>query len=169
VLLAGTGTWVVIVGSTLDNLMETRDLVNHRGGTCHGVKVGVSVPDQRDAVVEQAKERWGRLDVIANYAGRVGLPGSVADIALTAWEHCRNACYSWARAPGHLLPGKRAIVTGGALGVGIETAWASAGAETASPPTRSTSGVSPRIAGWRSSVSSNTHAFAEQAHPAAGS
>jgi len=149
--------------------METRYLVNHRGGTCHGVKVGVSVPDQRDVVVEQAKERWGRLDVIANYVGLVGLPGSVADIVLAAWEHCRNACYSWAKAPGHQLPGKRAIVTGGASGVGIETAWAPAGVETASPPTRSTSGVSPRMAGWRSSVSSNTHASAEQAQAAAGS
>jgi NAD(P)-dependent dehydrogenase (short-subunit alcohol dehydrogenase family) len=88
VLLACAGARVVMVDSVPDNLIETRDLISERGGTCHSVEADVTVPDECAAVVEQATEKWGRLDVLVNNVGIPGPPGTVVDVDLAAWEHC---------------------------------------------------------------------------------
>jgi NAD(P)-dependent dehydrogenase (short-subunit alcohol dehydrogenase family) len=88
VLLAEAGARVLIVDSVPDNLIETRDLISERGGTCDSVQADVSVPDECAAIVEQATQKWGRLDVLVNNVGIPGPPGTVTDVDLAAWEHC---------------------------------------------------------------------------------
>jgi len=66
---ARTGARVVVAGRRPEPLEETRALVERLGGECVAVPTDVREPEQSDALVEAALERFGPIDVLVNNAG----------------------------------------------------------------------------------------------------
>jgi hypothetical protein len=66
--LARLGAAVVVAGRREDALAETVRLIEKRGGRAAGRPTDVRQPDEVDALVVAAVERYGRLDVLVNNA-----------------------------------------------------------------------------------------------------
>ena len=66
--LARTGASVVVAGRRPEALAETVELVEARGGRATAQSTDVRQPDQVDALVAAAVERFGRVDVLVNNA-----------------------------------------------------------------------------------------------------
>jgi NAD(P)-dependent dehydrogenase (short-subunit alcohol dehydrogenase family) len=66
--LARTGAAVVVAGRRLDPLGETVALIEGKGGSGLAQQTDVRQPDQVDALVDAAVERFGRVDVLVNNA-----------------------------------------------------------------------------------------------------
>jgi NAD(P)-dependent dehydrogenase (short-subunit alcohol dehydrogenase family) len=66
--LARVGAAVVVAGRRPDPLAETVGLIKERGGRGHGHPTDVRQPDQVEALVATAVERFGRVDVLVNNA-----------------------------------------------------------------------------------------------------
>jgi NAD(P)-dependent dehydrogenase (short-subunit alcohol dehydrogenase family) len=66
---------------------ETVRLIEQQGGEAHFVETDVSVPDQVDALVQAAVNRWHRLDFAVNNAGIEGTPFvKVTDYSIDVWD-----------------------------------------------------------------------------------
>ncbi|OIJ86711.1 SDR family NAD(P)-dependent oxidoreductase [Streptomyces colonosanans] len=88
VLLADAGAHVVVVDSAPEHMEETQKLIAERGGESLAVTADVTDPDACAAVVEQAMDAWGQLDVLVNNVGVAGPSGTVLDVDLLAWDQC---------------------------------------------------------------------------------
>lgn len=71
-------------GATEDDLQETVDLVEAKGGKIVALKGDVRVPEDVDAVVAQGLERFGYIDVVVSNAG-VTLTGLSWEISEEDW------------------------------------------------------------------------------------
>ncbi len=67
--LAHTGAELVICGRRAEPLERVRDAIERVGGTCLAVPTDVREPEQVEALVAAALERFGRIDVLVNNAG----------------------------------------------------------------------------------------------------
>jgi citronellol/citronellal dehydrogenase len=67
--LARTGATVVICGRRSKPLEAVRSAIEATGGACLAVPTDVREPDQVEALVEAALERFGALDLLVNNAG----------------------------------------------------------------------------------------------------
>lgn len=56
------------------------------GGTAEAVGLDVTEEDQWAAVLDDARRRHGRLDVLVNNAGILGGDGSIEDLSLDTWR-----------------------------------------------------------------------------------
>jgi 3alpha(or 20beta)-hydroxysteroid dehydrogenase len=81
-LLTSEGAKVVI-GDILDD--EGKALADELGEAARYVHLDVTQPDLWDAAVSTATEEFGKLSVLVNNAGIVGL-GSLKNIDLTRWQ-----------------------------------------------------------------------------------
>lgn len=88
VLLAKAGARVVAVDLTLDHLTETRALIESAGGTCITISGDVTSEEDCQAIVAEALETWGRIDILVNNVGIAGSAASVVDLEMSDWEHC---------------------------------------------------------------------------------
>ena len=66
--LARTGAAVVVAGRRSEALTETVELIAAKGGRAGAQATDVRQPDQVDALVAEAVERFGRVDVLVNNA-----------------------------------------------------------------------------------------------------
>jgi NAD(P)-dependent dehydrogenase (short-subunit alcohol dehydrogenase family) len=117
---AEAGADVVICARRVERLQETRKLVEAQGRRCVAVRADVAVPDDCAAVVQQAMDELGRVDVLINNAGiGTAYPASretpeqfrqVIDINL-------NGSYWMAQACGRVMqPGSAIVNIGSVLG-----------------------------------------------------
>jgi citronellol/citronellal dehydrogenase len=67
--LARTGARVAICGRRPEPLEETRTAIEAAGGECLAVPTDVREPEEVDAFVDAALERFGAIDVLVNNAG----------------------------------------------------------------------------------------------------
>lgn len=88
VLLAAAGARVVLVDRSVDNMKETAELIAERGGESLPLAADASDEDSCAAVVAQAVEKWGRVDVLVNNVGTAGPVGTVVDVDIDAWDAC---------------------------------------------------------------------------------
>lgn len=68
-LLADVGASVVVSGRDADRLQATVKEIEGRGGTIAGVVGDVAKREDVDRLVDETKQRFGRLDVVVNNAG----------------------------------------------------------------------------------------------------
>jgi 3-oxoacyl-[acyl-carrier protein] reductase len=68
-LLAEHGAAVVVSGRDAARLQKAVQELEERGASVHGVVADVAKREDADRLVEAAKERYGRLDLLVNNAG----------------------------------------------------------------------------------------------------
>jgi citronellol/citronellal dehydrogenase len=67
--LARTGARVAVCGRRPEPLEATRAAIEEAGGECLAVPTDVREPEQVDALLDAALERFGQIDVLVNNAG----------------------------------------------------------------------------------------------------
>ena len=118
--LAGAGADVVICARRVERLEDTRAQVEALGRQCLAVPADVAVPDDCTRVVEQAMERFGRVDVLVNNAG-IGTAVPATREAPEQFEKVidinLNGSYWMAQACGRVMqPGSAIVNIGSVLG-----------------------------------------------------
>ena len=112
--LAAHGARVAVCGRTQAKLDATVAAIELSGGEALAVAADVRKPDQIEAAVRAAGQRWGGLDILVNSAAgnflcpAVGLSpngfGTVVDIDLKGTFNACKAAFEWlARAGGSVL------------------------------------------------------------------
>ncbi|MBE0535354.1 MAG: SDR family oxidoreductase [Phycisphaerae bacterium] len=82
---ARKGAAVVLAARREDKLRDIQDAILAFNQKCIFVKTDVTDEAQVAALFDRAEERFGRVDILINNAGR-GLKAEVADIALEEWQ-----------------------------------------------------------------------------------
>jgi len=90
--LAGQGANVVVTSRSEDQIRETAEEIESAGGSALAVRADVTCPEQVQAVVEQALERFGQVDVLVNNAGSFRAIGPVWEVDPEVWwsDHKTN-------------------------------------------------------------------------------
>ncbi|MDO9454849.1 SDR family oxidoreductase [Nocardioides sp.] len=106
-LLAARGAHVVVGARRRERLDDVVARITAGGGTAVATVVDVRRRDDLVALVDLARQRFGRLDVIVNNAG-VSPIGPMSDVAVDAWEamidvNLRGTLYGIAAALPHFL------------------------------------------------------------------
>jgi citronellol/citronellal dehydrogenase len=83
--LARAGTSVVVCGRRLEPLERTCEAVTELGAECLAVSADVREPEQVEALVDAALERFGRIDVLVNNAGGQFI-APAEEISLNGWR-----------------------------------------------------------------------------------
>jgi 3-oxoacyl-[acyl-carrier protein] reductase len=83
--LAQAGMDVVLMARTAAELEETRGHVAALGRSALAVRADVGCPEEVRAAVDQALERFGRIDVLVNAAGRQPPIGPLAENDAADW------------------------------------------------------------------------------------
>src|ERR1700676_1629607 len=77
---AREGARVLCVDHHLDSAQQTVDMIPPKGGTAAAFKADVTRNAELKTMVEDAKARWGRIDILHNNVG-VSLAGGAAELA----------------------------------------------------------------------------------------
>ena len=85
VLYAREGARVLAVDINLAAAEETRRIAGDEGGTCSAAQVDVTDADAVRAMVAQAIDRYGRIDILHNNVGITEV-GGPEEISEQAWE-----------------------------------------------------------------------------------
>jgi NADP-dependent 3-hydroxy acid dehydrogenase YdfG len=83
--LAGHGASVALVARCRDRLQALAAEIDEAGGTALAVEADITDRTQAEGAVQQAVERFGRLDTLVNNAGLMVL-GSVVDADPEEWD-----------------------------------------------------------------------------------
>src|SRR5665647_2008704 len=87
---AREGARVLCVDHHLESAQETVDMIGAKGGTAVAFRADVTKNAELEAMVEEARTRWGRIDILHNNVG-VSLSGGDAellDFTEEALERC---------------------------------------------------------------------------------
>ena len=85
-LFAREGAEVICVDRVLERAEETVTMVTAEGGKAFAHQADVSKTADCAAIIEAAKTRWGRLDILVNNVGIGGGDGPVHRIEEAAWD-----------------------------------------------------------------------------------
>jgi len=77
---AREGARVLCVDHNLDSAQETVDMIGAKGGAAAAFKADVTRNAELKAMVEDARSRWGRVDILHNNVG-VSLAGGDAELS----------------------------------------------------------------------------------------
>jgi citronellol/citronellal dehydrogenase len=95
--LARTGASVVICGRRAEPLAAVQAEIEAHGGSCLAFPADIREPDQVEALVEAALQRFGRIDLLVNNAGgQFSAPAE--EISANGWRavHRLTVDASWA-------------------------------------------------------------------------
>jgi NAD(P)-dependent dehydrogenase (short-subunit alcohol dehydrogenase family) len=85
-LYARDGARVVVSDIDEAGGAETVRLISEAGGEAIFVRADVAQPEENEALVRRAVEKFGRLDIACNNAGVGGEQAPVADYSLEGWQ-----------------------------------------------------------------------------------
>lgn len=83
---ATAGAKVIVSDINESNGQETVQLIQEAGGEASFITCDVSQPEQVNALINQAVERYGRLDIGVNNAGIGGKFAKILDQTLSDWN-----------------------------------------------------------------------------------
>jgi len=87
VALGREGAAILLAARSLEGLKETAGEVRAAGGKAEIVQADLSEPDSARKIVDAAKGKWGRLDLLINNAG-VTHSASLEETAVEDWDKC---------------------------------------------------------------------------------
>lgn len=85
-LFAKEGAKVLVSDIDTDDGQDVVKQIKNNGGEASFFKADVSKPEEQEALVEAAMEKYGALHITFNNAGIVGPVGPVADIPIEEWD-----------------------------------------------------------------------------------
>ncbi|HET8522552.1 MAG TPA: SDR family NAD(P)-dependent oxidoreductase [Thermomicrobiales bacterium] len=85
-VLAREGAKVAALARTADRVEDVVDQINASGGEAIPLVADVSNPAQMEAVITQAGEQWGRLDIVVANAGINGVWTSLEELTPDEWN-----------------------------------------------------------------------------------
>lgn len=85
-LLAASGASVVVSSRKAEALLEVVEAIEDAGGVAHAVPANAGEPDQAEACVAAAVERFGALDLLVNNAATNPYFGAATDIDLARYD-----------------------------------------------------------------------------------
>ncbi len=103
ILFAREGARVLLVDRDPEAANDTLAMIEAEGGEAAVHQADVTAPEDCQAMVAAAVERWGRLDILHNNVG-IGSLGSVVDTDLDDWNRVLNV-----NVTGMMLAGKYAV------------------------------------------------------------
>lgn len=83
--LAAAGARVVVTARTVEQLEETRALIDSEGGSCSAVPLDVLDEGAIEAAFTEIESRHGRIDLLVNNAGTSGPGGLPWEVDSTDW------------------------------------------------------------------------------------
>jgi NAD(P)-dependent dehydrogenase (short-subunit alcohol dehydrogenase family) len=86
---AGESARVVAVGRSQSALREVKGSIEKAGGNPLTIAVDVTKDSQVHQAIDQAVDKFGRLDVLVNAAGHIST-GSIEETSLAAWDAMMN-------------------------------------------------------------------------------
>src|ERR1700738_235725 len=89
VRFAGESARVVAVGRSQSALREVKGSIEKAGGNPLTIAVDVTQDSQVHQAIDQAVDKFGRLDVLVNAAGHIST-GSIEETSLAAWDAMMN-------------------------------------------------------------------------------
>ena len=90
VLLAQHGARVVALAHTADEVEQTVKEITQAGNEATTAIADISKENEVQGAVQQAIERWGRLDIVFANAGINGVWAPIEELALEEWERTIN-------------------------------------------------------------------------------
>ncbi|WP_151734734.1 SDR family oxidoreductase ['Paenibacillus yunnanensis' Narsing Rao et al. 2020] len=83
---ARQGAKVALLDRTPENAEKVRRQVEQEGGEAVVIECDIAEPQQVEAAVKQAAERWGRLDIVFANAGINGAMTPIETMDIEAWD-----------------------------------------------------------------------------------
>ncbi len=90
---AAEGAVVAVTDLSLRRAESVLEGIRAQGGDGFVAKADVSQPDQVEALLHDALDRWDRLDVLVNNAG-LAIPGAVHEQSIESWQQTLDVTLS---------------------------------------------------------------------------
>jgi NAD(P)-dependent dehydrogenase (short-subunit alcohol dehydrogenase family) len=85
--MADEGAHLVLLGLDSEGLRDVADRVEAAGRYALVCRADVSRPEEVRRAVDQALDRFGRIDILVNNAAITGPTAPLTDVSLAEWEH----------------------------------------------------------------------------------
>lgn len=87
---ARSGAKVAMLDRTVENAEKVRKQVEDEGGEAVVIECDIAGPQQVEAAVKQAAEKWGRLDIVFANAGINGAMTPIETMDIESWDQTMN-------------------------------------------------------------------------------
>jgi NAD(P)-dependent dehydrogenase (short-subunit alcohol dehydrogenase family) len=85
-LLAAEGVKVAALGRSDDELKQTVEEIQVKGGEAMPVVADISQPDQMQQAIQKIEQQWGRLDIVFANAGINGVWAPLEELTPEDWD-----------------------------------------------------------------------------------
>jgi NAD(P)-dependent dehydrogenase (short-subunit alcohol dehydrogenase family) len=89
-LFASEGAKVAALGRSDDELKQTVEEIQAKGGEAIPVVADISQPDQMQQAIQKIEQQWGRLDIVFANAGINGVWASLEELTPEDWDKTLN-------------------------------------------------------------------------------
>jgi len=86
VLFAGEGARVMLVDRNMDSILETKSLIDEKGGESFTFQADIKVEENCRQIAEKCVEKYGQIDILVNNVGIGTGDSSIANINPEAWD-----------------------------------------------------------------------------------
>src|SRR5688572_29124354 len=84
---AREGARLAICARTASEVEKAAEEIRAKGGECFATVSDVSLEEPVVDLIEKAKERYGRIDVLVNNAGVMTRPAPIAELEVRKWDY----------------------------------------------------------------------------------
>lgn len=90
VLLAQHGAKVAVLSDTASEIEQTAREIQGNGGEAVALSANIAKEDEMQRAIQQAVDRWGRLDIVFANAGINGVWAPIEELSLQDWSNTIN-------------------------------------------------------------------------------